>query len=43
MFSWVIDFYKSGAYTADNLKLFVRAGLITADDFKDATGEDYTA
>ena len=43
MFSWVIDFYKLGIYTSDNLKAYVRSDLISADDFKAATGQDYTA
>ncbi|WP_083479218.1 XkdX family protein [Lacticaseibacillus brantae] len=41
MFKWVIDFYKMGLYNEDNLKAYVRGGLISANDFKSATGVDY--
>lgn len=29
--------------TADNLKVWVVAGVLSAVDFKDITGQDYTA
>jgi len=34
--------YKNGWATKDQLKQAVVKGLITADDYKKITGEDYT-
>ncbi|MCG4280867.1 XkdX family protein [Lacticaseibacillus saniviri] len=38
---FVLEFYKSGIYTKDDLKLNVEVGFITAEQYKTATGEDY--
>lgn len=37
----VEKYYKQGQYTADDMKVFVKATYITADDFKTLTGTDY--
>ena len=37
------DYYKLGLYTADQVKVFVTAGWITAAEYKTITGTDYTA
>lgn len=39
----VEKYYKQGLYTNDNMKVFVKACYITADDYKTITGEDYVA
>lgn len=39
----VEQYYKQGLYTAENMKLFVKAAYITADKFKELTGTDYAA
>ncbi|WP_461241217.1 XkdX family protein [Paucilactobacillus sp. N302-9] len=39
----VKKYYKLGFYTDDNLSIFIQAGYITADDFKELTGTAYTA
>lgn len=38
----ISGFYKDGYYTVDNIKIFVEKGKITAADFKNITGQDYT-
>ena len=39
----VKKYYALGLYTVDDLKVFVKAAYITADDFKTLSGTDYTA
>lgn len=39
----VKEFYNNGWYTKENVATFVEAGFITADDYKDITGEAYKA
>ena len=34
-------YYDKGIYSKENVATFVKAGKITADDYKDITGEDY--
>jgi len=36
-------FYKTGALTIDQLKTAVQIGDLTADQFKQITGQDYIA
>ncbi|QFR25203.1 XkdX family protein [Schleiferilactobacillus harbinensis] len=36
-------YYKMGLFTNQDMQLFVQAGEITADQYKQATGEDYVA
>ncbi|QFR65540.1 XkdX family protein [Schleiferilactobacillus harbinensis] len=36
-------YYKMGLFTIPDMQLFVQAGEITADQYKQATGEDYVA
>lgn len=43
MESLVKKYYALGLYTVDDLKVFVKAAYITADDFKTLSGTDYTA
>lgn len=37
------NYYKLKLYTVDQVKVFVQADWITADDYKTITGEAYTA
>ena len=39
----VKKYYALGLYTVDDLKVFVKAAYITADDFKTLTRTDYAA
>lgn len=39
----VKQYFALGLYTVDNLKVFVQAAYITIVDFKQLTGQDYTA
>lgn len=39
----VIDFYKQGLYTVEDMKLFVQVQWLTADQYKETTGIDYVA
>lgn len=43
MGSLVKKYYALGLYTVDELKVFVKAAYIAADDFKTLTGTDYAA
>ncbi|APM41324.1 hypothetical protein BS101_18285 [Clostridium kluyveri] len=36
-------FYKTGALIIDDLKIAVQIGDLTADQFKEITGQDYIA
>lgn len=43
-FNWFItieDFYKTGRYTDENVRLFVRGGKITEGDYELITGKPY--
>ncbi|EST12035.1 XkdX family protein [Sporolactobacillus laevolacticus] len=40
--SWITNYYQKGYYTNDQMKVFVIAGWITADDYKMITGQDYS-
>lgn len=39
--SWINDYYQKGYYTSDQMKVFVTAGWITAEDYQTITGQDY--
>ncbi|WP_407310898.1 XkdX family protein [Desulfosporosinus sp. SB140] len=39
----VTQYYQSGFYTTDQVKVFVAKGKITATDYKNITGTDYAA
>ena len=41
MFKLVKRYYEKGYYTIDNVRIFVSAGKITEEEFKDITGVDY--
>ena len=41
MFSLVQQSYQAGWYTLDNVKTFVLANMITKDEYKTITGQDY--
>ena len=41
MFKIVKRYYDKGIYTKENVAMFVSAGKITADQYKEITGEDY--
>lgn len=43
MADMVIDFFKRGFYTADDMKLFVEVQWITTEQYKETTGVDYVA
>ena len=42
-FRTISDFYKSGFYTDDQVKVFVAKNKITADQYQQITGQVYTA
>lgn len=42
-FKIVLDFYKSGFYTDDQVKVFVEKNKITSDQYQKITGQSYTA
>ncbi|MBV4445299.1 XkdX family protein [Clostridium tyrobutyricum] len=39
----ISSYYSDGYYTVDQVKVFVAKGKITADQFKQITGQDYIA
>lgn len=41
MFDLVKQSYQVGWYTLDNVKTFVLANIITKDEYKLVTGQDY--
>jgi hypothetical protein len=41
MYNTILNAYKSGVYTLDNVKLMVEVGLITSEEFKQIAGQDY--
>ena len=43
MFKIVKRFYYSGIYTSDNVRMFVMSGKLTAEEYKEITGLDYSA
>ena len=43
MFDLVKQSYQVGWYTLDNVKTFVLANIITKDEYKLVTGQDYDA
>lgn len=43
MFDLVKQSYQDGWYTLDNVKTFVLANMITKDEYKQITGQDYDA
>lgn len=43
MFKIVKYFYGKGYYTKENVGVFVKAGRLTAEEYKLITNEDYTA
>ncbi|VUZ24882.1 Uncharacterised protein [Acetobacterium wieringae] len=42
MYNSIKRYYDEGRYTNDQVKIFVRAKWITAEQYKTITGEDYT-
>lgn len=42
MFKIVKRYYDKGIYSKDDVATFVKAGKITAEKYKEITGEDYT-
>lgn len=40
-YSSVKEYYDMGFYTNDNVRVFVIANMITEEDYKNITGEDY--
>lgn len=40
-FRSVKKYYEMGLYTKDNVKVFVRAKFINADEYKIITGDEY--
>ena len=43
MFDLVQQSYQADWYTIDNVKTFVMANMITKDEYKQITGQDYEA
>lgn len=41
MFERIKKWYQKGIYTKANVALYVRAGIITPEQYKEITGEDY--
>lgn len=41
MFKIVKRYYDKGIYSKDDVKTFVKASKLTADEYKDITGDDY--
>ena len=41
MFDLVQQSYQTGWYTLDNVKRFVVANMITKDEYKQITGQEY--
>lgn len=41
MFKIVKRYYDKGIYSAEQVKTFVKAGKITAEEYKEITGEKY--
>lgn len=41
MFKIVKRYYDKGIYTKDDVKTFVKAGKLTAKEYKDITEDDY--
>ena len=42
MFKIVKRYYDKGIYSKEDVATFVKAGKITAEQYKEITGEDYT-
>lgn len=40
-YSKIKRYYDKGYYSVDDVKIFVEAGKITEEQFKEITGEDY--
>lgn len=43
MAEMVIQFFNTGLYNAEDMKLFVQVQWITAEQYKETTGMDYVA
>lgn len=43
MFGFIKVYFEMGLYTKDDLNTFKTAGMITDDEYKTITGEDYVA
>ena len=41
MYKIVKRYFDTGIYTAENVAVFVKAGKITAEQYKEITGVDY--
>ncbi|WP_084765492.1 XkdX family protein [Weissella confusa] len=37
----VIQFYNEGFYDAEKMKLFVKVGCLTSEQYQEVTGSDY--
>lgn len=42
-FHYIKKYYDEGIYSKDDVKVFVVQGYITADQYKQITGDDYSA
>ncbi len=43
MFDYIKLYFEMGLYTVNDLKVFVTAQMITADEFKELSNVEYTA
>lgn len=41
LFNLIKEYYDMGLYTKDQLKVFVQAGMITAQQYQEICGEPY--
>ena len=42
MFNTIKKYYNKGMYNNEQMKVFVRAGYITENEYEDITGKAYT-
>lgn len=43
MYIYIKQYFEMGLYALEDMKVFVVSAMITADQFKEITGEDYAA
>lgn len=43
MLSYIKQYWETGIYKLEDMKYFVLSSMITVDQFKEITGEDYAA
>lgn len=43
MSQFIIGYYQQGYYSKETMKVFVKVGWLTADQYKQATGSEFPA